>query len=268
MATVKDLARAVTPPIIWRALAKARHRPSPATRFEGPFDCWGSAAAASATWEDAEIIDRLLRAALRQRDGEVVFQRDGVELDHILYSDATLAFLTAALARVPGQLRVVDIGGSLATSYFQNRHLLPPELDCQWRVVEVPALAKVGREHFEFGPLRFLDCWRAALDAAPDGSVLFAGSLQYMPEPMAVLDELAARQVGVIGFERTLMGAQDHHEPYVQIPPAGYYAATYPAWHFSAERFVAEMTARGYRQIADLGPRGGHFDRRGMVFAL
>ena len=46
------------------------------------------------------------------------------------------------------RLNVIDYGGSLGTSYFQNLKFLNQVDDFRWNIVEQEAFVKIGKEYF------------------------------------------------------------------------------------------------------------------------
>src|SRR4051794_16587839 len=119
----KEAIRLVTPPVLWQAAGRLRPaRPSPTRTLQGPFPSWAEAEAHSEGWDQPNITEKMLDAALRVLDGLAPMERDGVIRDRIIYSQTILAFLILALSR--GDESIVDFGGGLGSNYFQNARLL------------------------------------------------------------------------------------------------------------------------------------------------
>lgn len=83
-----------------------------------------------------------------------------------------------------GMRSVVDIGGSVGIKYYAFRDLIDYPQDLRWRVVEVPAAVRLGREFSADKNTHHLTFTEDL--ASSDGSeVLFAsGSLQYLPQSL------------------------------------------------------------------------------------
>ena len=71
-----------------------------------------------------DILDKVLAATLKVKQGQAVFERDSVLFDEIEYSWPLLAGLMWAAASNGGKLNVLDFGGALGSSYYQNRKFL------------------------------------------------------------------------------------------------------------------------------------------------
>ena len=80
---------------------------------------------------------------------------------------------------------------------------------------------------------------------------MFTSSVQYLPDPHRLLDEVAASAIDVVAFDRLLVSpAAAEDGPYVQHPNrAVYYDATYPVWSFAKRPFIDRMAARGYSLV-------------------
>jgi putative methyltransferase (TIGR04325 family) len=85
---------------------------------------WEEALALSDGWDAEAITKKTLQSALQVRDGLTEFEQDGVGREYILYSDTVLAFIIFSLSLHPGHMNVIDFGGGLGASYFQNRRIL------------------------------------------------------------------------------------------------------------------------------------------------
>jgi putative methyltransferase (TIGR04325 family) len=158
--------------------------------------------------------------------------------------------LLAALLRVAlvdGRLSVIDFGGSLGTSWRQNRKYLDG-LPVRWRVVEQPGFVEAGRRHFEGDVLSFhLTIEDAA--AAGDANVALLGSvLNWVEHPVQILDRLAATTVSHLILDRTVVTDASRDVISIQRVPAAIYPASYPIRKFS-RRTLEALLANDWRII-------------------
>jgi putative methyltransferase (TIGR04325 family) len=276
MSATRAAVKSLCPPLLWQLGRSINLRFNPATPpparypvFTGPFETWTDAVAQSDGWDSPAITERTLRAALKVRDGIAEFEQDTRVLSKIRYSPTILTVLALALARNPARLDVIDFGGGLATNYFQNRKILEHlgDVAVRWTVVERPVFAELGRRHFEHDGLRFIADVDEAIELAAGNAFLFSGSLQYLAEPLALLDRVAATGATTIGFDRLLVSPAEQHRIYVQCPdPQLYYPATYPVWCFSKATFVDRLVAGGFRLVEDFTQQpAACFDHCGLV---
>jgi putative methyltransferase (TIGR04325 family) len=186
---LKTVLKNFVPPILanW-----ARHVAGRAVvTFSGDYPLWNDALADASGYDSPTIINRVVEATRRVVQGEAVFERDSVLFDHIEYSWPLLAsLLQVALER--GSLRVIDFGGSLGTTWRQNREYLSRvrSIPVTWHVVEQESFVSVGRAEFETAQLRFQHSIGEASAHGVD-VVLFASSLCYVSDPERFLHEAA-----------------------------------------------------------------------------
>jgi putative methyltransferase (TIGR04325 family) len=271
--------RSLCPPILWELGHTIKTRlhppPPPPVRyplFKGPLSSWTEAVAQSDGWDSAAITAKTFEAALKVQNGEAEYEQDTHVLRNICYSPTILAFLALALSRNRQRLDVVDFGGGLATNYFQNRKILRQLADrpVTWTIVERAAFVELGRRHFARPGLRFvadLEGAVADLAHAPE-AILFSGSLQYVAEPMSVLDKAVALGARTLAFDRLLVSPDGAHAIFVQCPdPQLYYPATYPVWCFSKPLFVDHLLRKGFTLVEDFTQQpDARFDHCGLVF--
>jgi putative methyltransferase (TIGR04325 family) len=285
MEKIKKIARLLSPPILWqlgslfKSYLNSLHCGSGRSAlcnpgFHGPFSTWEEAEALSNGWDSDIITKKKFQAAIKVRDGLSEFEQDSIMYDKIIYSETILAFLILHMSRHKNKISIIDFGGGLGTNYFQNRKILGGlyNTSVSWNIVELPLLSELGREHFANSQLTFFsdigDAIRAVRDVAD--SVLFSGSLQYIPEPFALLDQVIDRGGKLLAFDRLVVSPTENHAVFVHVPhPEYYYPATYPSWCFSKELFIRNLAARGFQLVEHFTRHPDrHFDICGMIFKM
>ena len=106
----KTLACDWVPPAILRQI---RRRRSADIRFEEEYATWQDATENCTGYDAGGILEKVLEATLKVKNGEAVYERDSVLFDHIEYSWPVLSGLMWVAARNNGRLNVLDYGGSL-----------------------------------------------------------------------------------------------------------------------------------------------------------
>jgi len=205
-------------------------------RYEGDFPSWEAARKASpGGYDSPEIMARVRESAGKVRDGLAAFERDGVCFEKREYDFPLLACLLRVASDSGNRLRVIDFGGSLGSTYYQCRPFLGGLSELVWTVVEQPHFVECGQKEFEDGRLRFRDSIASCEEA---DVVLISGSLQFLAEPFAVLDQLAAVGAHWLILDRTPVIAGDRNVITVQRVPAAIYGseASYPSWLFATNR--------------------------------
>ena len=150
-------------------------------------------------------------------------------------------------ARRKGTLNVMDFGGSLGSSYFQNKKFLDQIENVNWGVVEQPAFVETGSKEFSTDRLHFFnsieDCYKVF---KPD-IVLLSSVIQYIEKPYQLLDSIIAKRPEYILIDRTPFIKENDRITIQKVHPA-IYKATYPCWFFNKEKFLSYMN-RSYELI-------------------
>lgn len=209
--------------------------------FQDGFSRFADAASAAGGYDSAAIADRAQEAARAVFSGKAAFERDGVT-----FVDPDPRWPVVAgllLGRREGQpLRVLDFGGGLGSSYWQNRGVLDPGLGGQplkWTVVEQPTMV----ERAAFLPPHGIQYVERAADADTEevDCVLLSSSLQYLEEPHHTLEDLLNTGARVLVIDRTPMASVNADVPCVQITPQHIYRASYPVWVFSQTQLESAL---------------------------
>lgn len=235
--------------LVWRSLFRGGKRPRNSRIWRGDYPSWSSAAAASGGYDGGEILEKCRAAVLKVKTGEAAYERDSVLFDEVQYSWGLLAGLQFAAARNGGRLSVLDFGGSLGSTYFQNRAFLGRLPACEWHIVEQPNFVRVGQAEIADDQLRFHPSVAECVAARRPNVAILSSSLQYLPDPHAVLAEVALSGFDVVILDRTpfIPGPRDLLT--VQTVPAKIYRASYPAWFFARDTVDAHFAA-GYDLLA------------------
>jgi len=139
---------------------------------------------------------------------------------------------------IGGRLNVLDFGGSLGSTYFQNRAFLKKIQDVRWSIVEQAEHVKVGKEFFEDDILRFyLTIDEYSSENTPD-AIILSGVLQYLENPYEILSRLIELHSKCIMLDRTPFWKGEKDRICVQHVPANIYPASYPTWILSKNRFL------------------------------
>lgn len=242
---------------------------NPGLHLAGNYASWQEAVADSTGYNAGIILERTKDALLKVKNGEAVYERDSVLFDEIQYSWPLLAGLMWTAACCDGRLNLLDFGGSLGSTYFQNRAFLTGLREVTWNIVEQTRQVEVGKQWFEDDRLKFYPDIAACLAATRPQVILLGSVLQYLPGPYDLLEQLSNLPCEYLIIDRTPFweGATDHL--CVQHVPSKIYPASYPSWIFSTERFHSHLAAR-WELVTDFNnpdriPGPIPFAYRGMI---
>jgi putative methyltransferase (TIGR04325 family) len=173
-------------------------------------------------------------------------------------------------SRNGGRLNVLDYGGALGSSYFQNLKFLKSLPAVLWNVVEQPHYVEAGQANIQDAQLRFYKTIKDCLDENKPDVVLLSGVLQSLKEPEKLLDEVTGLGINNILIDRTSFTADGARKRlFVQHVPERIYKASYPIWLFNESEFVWSITSRGYELVESFDALDKLDDRgiwKGFVF--
>lgn len=219
-------------------------------KLNGYYKNWEDAMAQCKGYDQSIIFEKTLASALEVKNGNKPFARDSVLFDEIAYSWPILASLLWVAAQDSGKLRVLDFGGALGSSYFQNKKFLDHVTEVSWQIVEQPELAKLGNEHLKDGILSFSSRIDDTFRSQSPNFVLLSGVLQYVQDPFSVIADLVTREVPVIALDRTPFLNKDQ-ETFIQKQsvPSQIYPASYPCYLFNENEITSKFRENGYRLV-------------------
>ena len=254
--SVRELVKLLTPPMLvhgYRALRSTREKNSSVQEglhLAGDYSSWAEAMAASTGYDSEIILEKTRAAVLKVKSGEAVYERDSVLFDEIQYAWPLVAGLMWVAARFGGRLNVLDFGGSLGSTYFQNRRFLQQLPSVRWNIVEQPRQVHVGKADFEDEHLRFYGDIEACLAKTQPNVIVLSGVLQYLEHPFDALRALLASPCNHLIVDRTPLWDGPADRLCVQYVPASIYAASYPSWIFSLHRFRSFLN-EGWEIVAE-----------------
>jgi len=250
----REFIKLLTPPILvqgYRALRSKKNSPvQDGLYLAGNYSSWAEALAASTGYDSEVILEKTKAALLKVKRGEAAYERDSVLFDEIQYSWPLLAGLMWVAAQSGGRLNVLDFGGSLGSTYFQNRRFLKCLPAVRWNIVEQPRWAEVGKADFEDEHLRFYGDINACLAETQPNVIVLSSVLQYLEQPFEVLRTLSATPCNHLIVDRTPFWDGLADRLCVQYVPTSIYAVSYPSWIFSLHRFRSFLN-EGWEIVAE-----------------
>lgn len=214
----------------------------------GNYRDWKSAAAKCTGYDDRVILDKVLSSVLKVKNGEAAYERDSVLFDEIQVNDDLLNALLAISRENSGVLHVSDFGGSLGSTYFQNRNFLKDIKDLKWAVVEQSHFVEAGKQKIAEGPLQFYHTIQEVISVQKPHVLLLSSVLQYFEDPPKQIKILVSCGYDYIIVDRTSFIDTPAERITVQVVPEEVYKASYPAWFFNEGKFIAAF--EGYDLIS------------------
>lgn len=219
-------------------------------RFVGNYPTWDEACKASSGYDSGLILNKVKDALLKVKNGEAIYERDSVLFDNIQYSWPLLTALLWIASQNGNRLNLVDFGGSLGSTYYQNKKFLIHLEELRWNIIEQEKFVECGKLYFENKHVKFYYHLVECLKEQHSDTILFCGVIQYLEKPYDLLAKVIDKEFKYVIFDRTSFLKEGDDRLTIQQVPAEIYQASYPAWFFNLKKFLDFITIR-YELIAD-----------------
>ncbi|MFT3934703.1 MAG: methyltransferase, TIGR04325 family [Chitinophagaceae bacterium] len=207
--------------------------------WKGNFSSWQQAINLCGGYNKENILNKIKSTTLKVKSGEAVYERDGMLSDEIEYSWPLLTHMLQVAVQNNNQLSLIDFGGSLGTSYFQNRHYLNHLKEIKWSVVEQDAFVSVGKNEIAEGPLSFFYTIEDAIKENGLHQILLLSCvLPYLEKPFEFLALITKKKIPYIIIENTYFNPVAGNRLTIQKVPPVYYEASYPAWFLDYDQVI------------------------------
>lgn len=189
------------------------------------------------------ILERVANSIQKVRRGEAAFERDGVAFPNENYHFPILAALLYVATR-ERRLTVLDFGGSLGSTYFQNRKLLDG-LPVNWNVVEQPHYVDYGKANIPEVNFyyKISDLSHKNINLA-----IASGSLIYVDDPFKYLTDLLGVHAKFFIVDRTYFNFEPKNRIVLQHVPESIYKAVFPNTLLNLAEFESLVT-KFYRPV-------------------
>ena len=234
----KNIIKKFVPPLfidVYSKLTKINIKPK--YGWFGNYSSWEEASLLCEGYDSKIILEKVKSALLKVKNCEAVYERDSVLFDHIQYSWALLATLLK-IGVENGKLHIVDFGGSLGSSYFQNKDFLAVIDDIQWNIVEQSHFVDVGKAEFEDDHLKFYYSIDECLEQIQCDVLLLSSVLQYLESPFSYIEQILMNNFKYIIIDRTAFTLSVQSFITVQRVPPEIYSASYPCWFFNEDSLL------------------------------
>lgn len=235
-----NLIKRILPPFLFDLIY---YSPLKKYGWSGNYSTWQEARKNSGGYEASIILEKVKEATLKVKEDKATYERDSVLFEKIEYEWALLAGLLWVAAQENGQLHVVDFGGSLGSTYWQNRKFLKDLHEVKWNIIEQPQFVECGRTFIENDELKFYNDFTSCLKDNPAQVVLLSGVLQYLEKPFELLTTVTALDVNYVIIDRLPFIRRGADRLTVQKVHPDIYPASYPAWFFGKKQFMDFITS-------------------------
>jgi putative methyltransferase (TIGR04325 family) len=261
---MKDILQQLIPPLflnLYRSIKNHKYG------WKGNYINWNEANIKSSGYDTKNILDKVRSSLLKVKKGEAVYERDSVIFDEIQYSWPILSMLMFCALKSGGRLDIIDFGGSLGSTYFQNKKFLDQLNLSSWSIVEQSHFVEVGKIDFEDDKLKFFNSIEDCSKNNTPNIILFSSVLQYIEDPFELLDSVLKHDFDFILIDRTPF-SRGKETIKLQIVPSNIYKASYPCRFFDKVLFLNYFEINGYvafEQFPALDGESNEFEFKGLI---
>jgi putative methyltransferase (TIGR04325 family) len=209
----------------------------------------------SLSWDDAykktskgysaeNILIKCRDSLLKVKNGEYPYERDSVLFTEKEMFYPLLASLLYVSLENNKHLNIIDFGGSLGSTYFQNKDILKQiGIEINWNIIEQEKFVKCGKEYFADNELKFYFNIDEVINEKSKVDVcLLSSVLPYLKKPYAVFETTKRNNIKYIIIDRTFFLENEYEDILtIQKVPPEIYNASYPAWFFSLDKFISNI---------------------------
>lgn len=224
--------------------------------WHGNYSSWNEAEKECTGYASDIIFEKVKKALLKVKNVEAIYERDSVLFDHIEYSWPLLAGLMWIAAKGNNKLNIIDFGGSLGSTYYQNRNFLKELDELRWNIVEQRKFVEYGKKYFEDNQLKFYSDIEKCIRENNSNAILFSAVIQYLEKPHDLIKKILNFNFEYIIIDRIGVLNIGEDRLTVQKVSPRIYNASYPCWFFNEEKFLG-MFMKKYTLITDFSAEKG-----------
>jgi putative methyltransferase (TIGR04325 family) len=217
--------------------------------WAGNYSRWEDAVTKSSGYDSNDILEKVKNALLKVKNGEAAYERDSILFDKMEY-DWPIAASLMWVAAQDGYLHVMDFGGSLGSTYFQNQFFLKNINDLSWNIIEQPHYVQCGKAEFEDKQLKFYFDIKTCMEQNKINVILLSSVLPYLEQPHEFLKTIEKLEVKFILIDKMPLINSNTDRLTVQSVSAKICKASYPAWFFSKTKFYG-FIEKHFQIVAD-----------------
>jgi putative methyltransferase (TIGR04325 family) len=231
--------------------------------YFGDYKNWEEAKNDSSGYASDSIVEKVRVAALKVKNGDAKYERDSVIFDTIDMSWPLLAGLLWVAGKYDNHLRVVDFGGSLGTTYQQNKKFLNHLKELTWHIVEQDKFVAIGKEEFTN---EILDFWKdedleKLVNQKKPNVLILSSSLQFLEKPFEFLEKISKLDIPYVIFDKIPFFTEPDLSTRLMVQKVSpkIYGASYPVWIFGQTVFLLSMS-RDFELITNFNAYNGHIE--------
>ncbi len=219
------------------------------SEWVGDYSDWTTALKNSNGYDAKLVLEKIRVNTGKVRDNQAVYVRDSFLFDKIEYSWPLAAIIQKTFLK-DGFLNVIDFGGGLGSTYYQNKEFTTNMNSFSWNIVEQPSLVKIGKSEFQDDKLFFYNTIDEVLSIKRVNLIILSGVLQCIENPSQIIESIIQNKIPTIFIDRNAFIFDIKSRISIQQVAKEIYDASYPS-HFFLENEFIELFQKSYNLEAD-----------------
>lgn len=236
MNKLKYIIKKLLPPIFFEIFNSKNN-----SMWFGHFNNWEEVCIQCSGYDSEIILAKCYEQIQKVKNGTAVYERDSVIFNKIQYSYGLLIGLFKTAAKYNNRISILDFGGSLGSSYFQNRGILK-SIKLKWGIVEQQNFVNCGKNKLQTKELMFFDNMEDCIFSIKPNVILLSSVLQYLSNPIDFIRKINDLKIETIIVDRTSFVFEHESFLTIQKVESKIYNATYPCWFFNYHQFISEFS--------------------------
>lgn len=200
--------------------------------WKGDFKDYETAKKLCVGYDEDHILNKIKESTLKVKNKEIPYERDGIAYDKLQMNFPLLSVLLYVASKNNNELTLIDFGGSLGTTYYQNIPYLKHLKKIKWCIVEQAQFVEAGKAEFENEHVTFYSSIAECMAENEVDLFLICNVLQYLEKPYELLEEVKNTYIPHVLLDFIAYNDQPGDRITIQHVPPVFYGieASYPCY--------------------------------------
>lgn len=216
-------------------------------RIVGSYSRWDEALKESGSYSNHKIFLKTKKSFLKISKTNELYERDTVIFYDKQINKPMISLLEKLrLKNKTNLLKVLDYGGSIGSTYFQNRKILLNNNNFQWDIIEQKKIVNFANKSIKLKNLRFFKSLDSYLNKNFPDIILFSSVLHYLESPYDLIKKLIRKKIKYFLILKTPF-YKNKTEIKIQLNPKNIYEVNYPIRIFNNKLFLSYFKNSKYK---------------------
>jgi putative methyltransferase (TIGR04325 family) len=218
--------------------------------FSGIYNNWEDAKKNSKGYDDQKILERVKYSTSMLSSGKAIYERDGIILKKNEFPYQILSIILRSSIENKNKCKVIDFGGSLGSTYYNNKSFFKYIKNLKWTIVEQNNFTKIGNKFFANKIVNFCNSIdEASKYFGKPNVIILSGVIQYLPNPYSILKKIINANADYIVVDRCSFLKYGKTKLTIQKIPRKIIKTSYPIWLFNQTEFKKKFKEK-YKELA------------------